>query len=191
MARYVEVSERAGNPFGEEVDEAQMTDAVRDRFYIPGYSDLRQQYDEAIQKGETPEPLPYRLQWVRRAKADGSADGVALNEWRGYGYEAISWDDAIASGIRVDETPSSKGAGGEVCNGDLVLMKAPAKAAAARYRKWQKANDLQFEERVRAPLEAAAERYNAKHGHNERTGTVFEFLEEPQGDAGKRAKKKK
>ena len=164
MARkkYIEVEETS--PFGAEVDERYLGTEARDASYLPGYSDKRMAREEAIRDGKPAPELDYRLEWVRAQRADGSRDGAKLSEWKAKGYQIISWEDAKAQGIRVDESAAQKGEDGNVYWGDSVLMIASKAVAAAHYWKQRRDTAGQPEKLVYQPIRDAHEEYAKRTG---------------------------
>lgn len=180
----VEVEDR--NPYGEEDDVANLdSGAPRDVLYVPGYSEKRAAFDAAVARGERPEPLDYRLQWVKAQKSNGDRDGTKIAEWKSKKYRMLTYEEAKRRGINVDDSAAHKGEDGTIRDGDLVLMIADKNVAAMHWRQNREAIDSQFQERVYTPLQESAEAFNRKYGYTEKTGTAFEFEDEPV------AKKKK
>jgi hypothetical protein len=180
----VEVEDR--NPFAGEDDVADLDSGTpRDVLFVPGYSDKRIAYDAAVARGEHPEPLDYRLQWVKAQKSNGDRDGTKIAEWKSKRYRMLTWDEVKRRGINIEDSAAHKGENGTVQNGDLVLMIADSNVAAMHWRQNREAIDSQFQERVYTPLQESAEAFNRKYGYTEKTGTAFELESEPV------AKKKK
>ena len=178
----IEVGDR--NPFGEDIDASVMESAQRDIFYIPGYSDVRHARELAIRNGESPPPMPFRLQWVRAENTQG-VDRRKISEWKSKGYQVLSWEQAAELGLDIPSTPADKGPGGEVRNGDQVLMYAPKAVAAANYARWQQDTQGQHDALVTRPLQDAADAANTRMGLSEGRGTAFSFeVEEPAPKRG-------
>jgi hypothetical protein len=186
----IEVDEPS--PFGEEVDPELTENPERDYFYIKGYSDLRQARDLAIARGETPKPLPFRLQAVRAQTARGAPDGQKVAEWKARGYRVLTYETARELGLDLDDSAAQRGESDSVTIGDSVIMVADAKTAATHYRRNRDLIESQRERYVEAPLRNAVERYNQRAGRAalSRGATEAEFEVELQGDAAKKGKKK-
>ena len=159
----IEVSERSGNPFGEEVDDAVLENPSRDIFYIEGYSDRRHAYDEAVARGEAPKPLPFRLQGVRAQTATG-ATNQKIAEWKAKGYEVLTHKQAQELGLNVKDSAAHRGEGDSVVIGDTVIMWADAKVAATHWARNRQAIDSQYERFVAAPMRESVEQYNQRMG---------------------------
>lgn len=174
----VEVSERSGNPFGEEVDESVLTENPRDVFYIEGYSDRRQQYEAAVARGEHPDPLPFRLQGATAQTSEGRPMGKKIAEWKAMGYKVLTWEMAKKLGLNVGDSSADHGEGDAVVIGDQVMMVADAKVAATHWQRNQQAIKSQHERFVEAPMRDAVEKYNRNQGRKRgsagATDTIFE-----------------
>ena len=120
--------------FGE-VPEEIVTDPTTSMLHIKGYSDKRERFELARQRGEKAEPLTHRFHFVRHT---GQAKRSA--EFRAQGYRTLMWDDLVDDagnpkendyGIDITETPAAeRSPDGTVVAGDLQLMVVPAKVAA-------------------------------------------------------------
>lgn len=120
--------------FGE-VPEEIITDPTLSTLYIKGYSDKRERFELAQQRGEPGEPVSHRFHFVRHT---GEAKRTA--EFRANQYRPVMWDDCIDAegnpkkndyGIDLTETPAlEKAPDGTCVAGDLLLMAVPAKVAA-------------------------------------------------------------
>lgn len=160
--QVIEVEDR--NPFGEEVDTSHLTNEERDALYIEGYSDKRREFELAVARGEHPDPLQWRLHWVRGQAITGDADGRKVAEWKAKGYIPVMWEDAEKYGINLQDSAAVKGPDGSVRLGDVVLMAAPAKVAAAHYRRQRELTAEQEELRVYGPMQEAVDSYNRRTG---------------------------
>lgn len=170
------------NPFGEFTAEQLAGAPLSDRFYLPGYSDKRHERELAMKAGKRPETLPRRFQFVSVERADTTPNRSKEVEWRAKGYRPVMWDEAESLGINLKESACAKAADGTVRVDSQLLMVADAAVAARHYREQRDLTDRQFEDHVRGPLEAAADKYNAKHGHTTKTGTKFEIVEDENAD---------
>jgi hypothetical protein len=162
------------NPFGDVTDE--QIAGVTDRFYLAGYSDVRHQRELDIKAGEKPKPLPRRFQFVSIENQDGVPRGEKALEYRRMGYRPVMWDEAASLGIDLDNSAAVKGPDGNIRVGQQMLMVTDAEKAAYHFKKQRDAVAFQKKQTTHQ-LEAAAERYNAKFGRNEKTGTRFETEE--------------
>jgi len=160
--QVIEVEDR--NPFGEETDPSQLTNEERDALFIDGYSDKRREFELSVARGEHPDPLKWRLHWVRGQAASGDADGRKVAEWRAKGYLPVKWEDADKYGIDLESSAAVKGPDGTVRLGDVVLMAAPAKVAATHYRRQREQTAEQEELRVYGPMQEAVDSYNRRTG---------------------------
>jgi len=120
--------------FGE-VPEEIITDPTTSMLHITGYSDKREAFELAQQRGEAMEPLTHRFHFVRHT---GEAKRTA--EFRANRYRAVMWDDCIDEDgnkkendydIDLTKTPAVECApDGTVIAGDLQLMVVEAGTAA-------------------------------------------------------------
>lgn len=168
------------NPFGDATEE-ELNGGDLDRFYLAGYSDKRRERELADRawragKGPKPAPLTHRFQYVSIQRADGSANRNKEAEFRSKGYRPVQFDELKALGIDPDLSTCEKGPDGTARVGSQMLMVASAGVAAREYVKHRELTDRQFEA-VQARLDDKAAQYNAKHGHNEKTGTKFTLEE--------------
>lgn len=158
----IEVEDRS--PFGDETDTGQHVTDERDALFIPGYSDRRREFEMAVARGERPATLPWRFQWVRGQAASGDADGRKVAEWKAKGYIPVAWDDAAKYGINLKDSAAVRGVDGSVRLGDVVLMAAPAKIAAAHYYRQRELTAQMEEDRVYGPMQEAVDAYNRRTG---------------------------
>ncbi len=120
--------------FGE-VPEEVITDPTTSMLHITGYSDKREEFELAQQRGEAGEPVSHRFHFVRHT---GEAKRTA--EFRTNQYRTVMWDDCVDErgnvkendyGIDLTKTPAvEKAPDGTVVAGDLQLMVVPAGVAA-------------------------------------------------------------
>src|SRR5437867_2031533 len=172
--KAVKISE---NPFGDFSEEQLQGEPLVDRFYLEGYSDKRHERELDIKAGRKPQTLERRFQFVSVERPDKSPQGDRELEFRRLGYRPVKWEEAAALGLNMEKSAAVKGPDGNVRVGSQLLMVADAATAARHYRNQREATERQYEQHVRGPLEAAADRYNAKHGRTEKSGTHFEFDE--------------
>lgn len=189
MARkqYVVVEDR--NPYGEEVDESLLNDAGKDSTYIEGYSDVRRQRELDVRDGKRPAPLKHRLQWARAKSFDGQKmDGRRVMHWQSRkGYRALSYDDAMKLGYRVDQNPAiQKGPDGMCYLGEQMLMVADARTAASNLVKLRE-DQAAAEQAPRAKLEQATAAFNARNPRG--TAQAFSFVGQDPDEVKKHSKK--
>ena len=120
--------------FGE-VSEEVITDPTTSMLHIAGYSDKREAFELAQQKGEVGEPVSHRFHFVRYTGQAKLTAGFRANQ-----YRTIMWDDCIDEngnpieneyGIDLTKTAAvEKAPDGTVIAGDLQLMVIPAAIAA-------------------------------------------------------------
>lgn len=173
---------REASMFGVVEDPEQaMIDAAegRDWFYMDGYTDKRQAWEEAKvawerggRHGPPPAPLDFRLQCVSVERADGRPDGRKVGEWVGKGYRKLKWDEAKGLGLNVEDTQWTKDADGNVRNASQVVMIAD-RATAARNAARVAQDQASQEAAIEARLADAAARYNRARGHKADGGTAF------------------
>ena len=165
------------NPFGEVSEEQLKGQALSDNFYLKGYSDKRHERELAIKQGRKPETLPRRFQFVSVEDRSGKPVGEKQLAFRRMGYRPVSFDEAKSLGLDLDNSTAVKGPDGNVRVGSQMLMVIDSGGAARHYRDQREATARQFDQHVRGPLEAAADKYNAQHGRTKQSGTVFELEE--------------
>jgi hypothetical protein len=134
MSKKQLITAEPASVFGE-VPEEIVTDPTTSMLHIKGYSDKRERFELAQQKGEKGEPVSHRFHFVRHT---GQAKRTA--EFRVQGYRTPMWDELVdADGnpkkndydIDITETPAAERApDGTVVAGDLQLMVVPASVAA-------------------------------------------------------------
>ena len=166
----VRVSE---NPFGEITEEQLQGKPLVDRFYLEGYSDQKHARELEIKAGKKPRTLDRRFQFVSVQNREGVPVGEKTLEFRRLGYRPVSWAEAAALGLDLGNSSAVSGADGSVRVGSQMLMVTDAATAARNFRQIREDTDQQFDQHVRGPLEAAADKYNAKHGRTEKSGTHF------------------
>lgn len=124
----------------------------KDIFELPGYSDLRREFDLARRKGERVPPMPFRAHLVRMMGATGIPDQRKVAERIRQGYKTVSPEEleALTGHKMWDEdgrplTSYQKGPDNTVRLNENVVMVAD-RATAAR-------NLARVERRTRAQEE--------------------------------------
>jgi len=172
MARkitVVEVQDR--NPWGDE--SMQDGDAENDSITqteLPGYSNLFREREKAVARGESPGPLPCRIQLARREGFDGRPDRRRVGHWERQGYKIAKLEDLQKFGISLEGSAYKVEVDGSITVTDLVMMICDAKNAAKLHGKMVREQADQLAESERK-LQQAAETYNRQHHPNDRTGT--------------------
>lgn len=117
-----------------------------DPTYVPGFSDLRREADDARAKGKRPKDLPANLRWVRRTKPGTDTPTNERQVWVGNkGYRPVRADE-IGKVPWITEMPAGafKLADGTVASMDYQLMvcdqNRAMRNAAARTVKWLEQN---------------------------------------------------
>lgn len=182
--QVIEIEDR--NPFGEETDPSQYHTDERDALYIEGYSDKRKAFELAVARGERPDPLEWRMHWVRSQAASGDADGRKVAEWRAKGYIPVRWEDADKYGIDLESSAAVKGPDGTVRLGDVVLMAAPAKVAATHYQRQREQTADMVEQRVYGPMQDAVDSYNRRTGDRTEAIREVEVMDKKSYKGGKK-----
>ena len=170
------------SPFG---DEDKVTDSREDHyskdwFYVHGYSDKRQDWEEARAKGQKPASLPFRMQFVSTTRASGQPMNERVSMFKGRKYIPVMYDEAHKYGIDVNKSAFVKEADGTCRQGSQMLMVCAADVAAAHAKKVAQATK-DLSESVRATANRAAEDYNARYPGG--TPTSFDFEEKTGRDA--------
>lgn len=166
------------NPFGDFTDEQLAGEpGAPDRFYLKGYSDRRHAREIDIKEGRKPEPLPHRFQYVSVESDAGKETKNKKVEWMARGYRPVQYDELASLGIDIEESTVEKGPEGFARVGSQLLMVIDAAGAARHYKKQREDTARLYDNHVKSKLDAAADRYNAKHGRTDVTGTKFETEE--------------
>jgi len=70
--------------------------------FIKGYSDVREQMEDAIRRGERPtKGLRHRMQWVTIQRPNGRPDLQKATQFRVMGYQPMKWDEMDGLGYEV------------------------------------------------------------------------------------------
>lgn len=127
---------------GETREKADFYDPMiaEDLTFVPGYSDKRRARDRALAEGRTPEPLPFRLQWVRSTSPNGRPDSRSMSEWRAKGYKAVHESDLAGLGLQMP-IGAIPNADGTLQVGDTTLFIADGPTAARHEENWHRATE--------------------------------------------------
>jgi len=161
------------NPFGEITEEQLQGKPLVDRFYLEGYSDQKHERELEIKAGKKPRTLDRRFQFVSVENREGVPTGEKTLEFRRLGYRPVTYAEAESLGLDLTNSSAVKGPDGTIRVGSQILMVTDAATAARNFRQQREDTEQQFDMHVRGPLEAAADKYNAKHGRTEKSGTHF------------------
>lgn len=164
------------NPFGSFSDEQMAGKPLVDRFYLKGYSDKRHERELAMREREKstsapkPEPLAHRFQYVSVMRPDGSADKTKYVEWVAKGYRSVKYDELESLGIDTAGSTAERNTAGDAVVGSQLLMVCDAATAARRFNEQRELTENQAKD-VYVSFDEAADKYNAKHGRDAKTGT--------------------
>jgi hypothetical protein len=147
---------------------------AHDAFYLHGYSDKRQDQDQARAAGERTEPLPHRFQFVSVERSNGQPNNEKVSYYKGRGYKPLMYDELSSFGIDAAKSACVKGPDGTCRQGSQMVMVAPKEVAARDFRLRQEAIKRRLGS-YKAMAEQAADDFNARHPNIE--GTAFEFEE--------------
>ena len=147
----------------------------QDAFYMPGYSDKRQERERAIQAGERPRPMNGRLHAVVTQDLQGKPVKLKEREFLMKGYEPLTKEKAEQLGYNVKASGYEVRADGTVGLNEYTLFYAPPEAAE-RERKRVDARNAAMQETAQAKMEDAAANFNAALGLEGRgaTSPLFE-----------------
>lgn len=164
---------RVDSPWGNDIDPEGLAQG-RDQFYVAGYSDKREQYDQAVREGDKPVPLAQRLQWVTVQRANGAVTKEKEGWYRARGYIPVLYDDCKTYGIDPAQSGFVKEADGTCRVGSQMLMVCSAKKVAGHAKELRERNEAMVDA-YKARANAAADEYNRNHPDMEQT--TFEFEE--------------
>lgn len=100
-----------------------------DKTYVPGYSDKRRRFDDALRRGKKPDRLTHRLQWVTTTNPLGHPDNRKVAEYMSLGYRKVKQEDL--SGLGLEMPPAAQvNADGSIQLGDTQLFVCGAAQAA-------------------------------------------------------------
>jgi len=139
-----------------------MSAAMQDLTYIPGYSDWRRERDDALRTGKKPRPLPFRLQLVRVKNAQGQPDSRMAPYWRAKGYREVEASALVSMGLGMPVGGMVSG-DGFIDVGDTRLFVCDARRAARNQLDWRRATD-EMQATNSAPALEAEGRRVAKPG---------------------------
>ena len=160
------------NPFGDFTDEQLAGEpGAPDRFFLKGYSDKRHARELDIKAGRKPDTLEHRFQYVSVESDSGIKTKNKLVEWQARGYRVVKFAELASLGIDAKESTVEEGAEGNARVGSQILMVTDAATAARHYKKQREDTARQFDLHVKSKLDSAVDRYNAKHGRTEATGS--------------------
>src|SRR5689334_209192 len=171
MARkitVVEVQDR--NPWGDEsMEDGDREDPGITQTELPGYSDKFRERELAVARGESPGPLPCRIQLARREGFDGRPDRRRVGHWERQGYKIAKLEDLQKFGISLEGSAYKIEVDGSITVTDLVVMICDAKNAAKLHGKMVREQQDQLEESERM-IQRAAENYNRDNNRTAKTG---------------------
>ena len=135
-----------------------------DYFHIEGYSDVRSQREMAVARGERPDPLKWRLQYVSIVNpVGGGMSGRKAGEFQAKGYVPVLYDECAKYGIDPKKSGFIRAPDGTcTVGGTQMLMVAPARVAAGQAKAQRELTQALSEGR-NAKLERAVDAYNASH----------------------------
>ena len=151
------------SPWADLTDEAIAAAGNMDPWFVSGYSDKRRDREIAVAKGERPEPLPWRFQYVRTALTSGAPDNTKPAEFSAKGYLPVLYDDAAKYGIDVKKSGFVRAPDGTCRVASQQLMVIPA-AKAAVHARTQREKTRELTEGSGAILENAVDSFNARMG---------------------------
>lgn len=171
MAKRVEVRERS--LFGE-VSEETMQNPGRDMFFLPGYSDKRQELERAWRDyerglGPKPAPLKGRFQFVAyKERLTGQERTDKIPQWRGMGYRPVKGYaeyEQLTGQKLADEQGRPlynvfQDAQGNLLVGSQMLMYCDADVAARNLAAARRRAE-QLEQGVQARVDQAAANFNS------------------------------
>lgn len=173
MKKLVKIEIKERNPFGETLDETHVNNPGRTRTFIPGYSDEKVRREQA----ENSRPLAHRLHSVR-VERNGVADGSSVARWKAKGYTMPTWEELKAAGYDMENSAYQRTVDGYAKLGDVQVMWAPAKVAAAHYKRQReetKALNNIFEQKFEEAVDSANKEMGYKKGSRGATKSHFEI----------------
>ena len=153
------------NPWGDLSDEVIAEAGMSDPWFVSGYSDKRRAREVAIAKGEKPDPLPYRFQYVRTTLTSGVADNTKPAEFTAMRYLPVMYDEAHKFGIDVKKSGFNKGPDGTCRVANQMLMVLPNRIAAV-HANAQRERTRALTEASGSKLERAVDDFNARVGNH-------------------------
>ena len=158
-----------------------------DQFDLKGYTDKRREFEEAVKRGERPNPLPWRFQYTSIASPSGAPRGDKQARRAARGYKVVKWDEAKNYGIELEDSEGNpigaarRGDDGNVHVGSQVLMVAPKEVAARDAMLINRATNDQLDN-VNRKLKDKATAWNRKMHLPEHAGTEFEGFSVAEDD---------
>jgi len=151
------------SPWADLTDEAIAAAGNMDPWFVSGYSDKRRDREIAVAKGERPEPLPWRFQYVRTALTSGAPDNTKPAEFSTLRYIDVMYDDAHKYGIDVKKSGFNRGVDGTCRVAGQKLMVTPNRVAAV-HAAAQRERTRALTDATGSKLEAAVDSFNARVG---------------------------
>ena len=135
--------------FGEVLDNpaelAAETGADNDLTYVPGFSDMRRNYDLAKARGEKPVPLPVNMRWARRTQINGQPTNARLVQHQNLRYRPATKDDIGQPWLKALPAAATILPDGSIGMADNQLMVCDQRDAAGnaykRLMRWKQANE--------------------------------------------------
>lgn len=193
MARKPRIEVREVSMFGD-FSEEELQNPARDRFYLPGWSDKRAEFERAKVEyeqghGDMPKPLPRRFQFVSVERPSGAPDGTKMANFAGDGYRPVKWTEAKDLGLDLGDAETGytsacrPDAEGNVRVGSQILTVTDARRAATNLERQRRAQLAQTDEIV-ARMDRTAAEVNRRMGLPAESGTAFELVQtdEPVDD---------
>jgi hypothetical protein len=153
------------NPWGD-LSDADITDAaINDPWYISGYSDKRRAQELEAAQGKSPDPLPYRFQYVSTARTSGAPDNTKAAEYSTKRYIPVMYDDAAKFGIDVKKSGFVRAPDGTCRVANQMLMVVSRKIADVHARALREKTRA-LTDSVGSKLEQAVDDFNARVGQH-------------------------
>lgn len=153
------------NPWGDISDEAIAEAGMADPWFVSGYSDKRKAREGAVARGERPDPLPYRFQYVRTTLTSGVADNTKPAEFTAMRYIPVMYEEAHKFGIDVKKSGFNKGPDGTCRVANQMLMVTPNRIAEVHARA-QRERTRALTESSGSKLESAVDDFNRRVGQH-------------------------
>lgn len=168
---------RVDSPWGTEIDPEGLQQG-RDAFYVEGYSNEREQFDQAVREGEKPTPLANRFQYVSVQRSSGAPDKAKESWYRARGYIPVTRENFASFGIDDKKSGFIFDADGTARVGSQMLMVCPAKKVAGHAKDLAEKNAA-LAKSAFSRMEEAVDDFNRRHPTMK--GTSFD-LDERQDD---------
>lgn len=150
------------SPWADLTDEAIAEAGAMDPWFVSGYSDKRKAREVAIARGEKPEPLPWRFQYVRTTHTSGTPDNSKAAEFSTLRYIPVQYDDAHKYGIDVKKSGFNRGPDGTCRVAGQMLMVTPARVAAV-HANAQRERTRALTEAATSRMDTAVAQYNSRN----------------------------